>query len=136
MTKKFDRVLTEKELENRREILGKFIASGMGTEYESYMGVDLKTLKKLKEEGFLDPKDFQNDAPTAGEFMEFMERFPEVRAHGYAIGGKRYDSRVTIEGLHYEGIMSNELIGVLINELREADEFELDPEKGFRVWWD
>jgi hypothetical protein len=76
---------------------------------ERFSGLGVETLRTLVARNFADPADRQNDSPTLGEFLRFLEKHPEVRAHGYAVSPEREDYRVTIEGLEYAGPVSAEL---------------------------
>ena len=61
--------------------------------------LNLATLQELFAKHFIDPNDRQNDAPTAGQFKAFMERYPDYTAHGYAVTLDRNDYRVTLDGV-------------------------------------
>ncbi|HTM20305.1 MAG TPA: HEAT repeat domain-containing protein [Kofleriaceae bacterium] len=64
--------------------------------------VDLATMRTLIEERFTTLEMRQNEAPSTGELLQFMELWPEVTAHGYAVVPGRPDYRVTFEGLRCE----------------------------------
>jgi hypothetical protein len=64
--------------------------------------IDLPTMRTLVEERFTTMDMRQNDAPCTADFLQFMEQWPEVKAHGYAVVPSRADYRVTFEGLHCE----------------------------------
>ncbi len=66
----------------------------------SFKNLTLEKLEKLIELGFCDPVGRQNDSPTAQQFLKFMQKYPDVKAHGYCIHRGRKDYRMTIEGLH------------------------------------
>lgn len=89
----------------------------------------------LAMENFIDPYDSQNDSPTADEFREFINKYPEVTAHGYAVSPDRYDYRVTIEGIEYYGIVSKEMLIDFINLCRYADEFIIEDDMLY-CWFD
>ena len=65
----------------------------------AFWGLDVLTAHKLLQEGFADPKDRQNMAPSFNEFLMFMVENPSYKAHGYTVHKDRGDYRVTIEGL-------------------------------------
>jgi len=100
--------------------------------------ISLEQLEQLVRENFINLKDAQNDSPTAGEFLEFMRQYPEVRAHGYAqplLDSDFYNAyRVTIEGLIYRGPVSNELEEAF-DEFSTADEYRNEPNL-LRCWYD
>ena len=78
--------------------------------------------------------DKQNEAPTLGEFLEFMKLHPEFKAHGYIVSNDRDDRRITIEGL--EGTAKDELSLTEFKNLCEyADEFRCENGNCFS-WWD
>lgn len=100
-------------------------------------------LKQLLEEGFVDPEDRQNEAPTAREFSEFFDNASdpdEWRVSGYAISHDREDYRISIEGcvaewrLREDGSHQADMIA-FTNLFRFADEFELTATKAY-CWFD
>lgn len=92
-------------------------------------------LLKLFEEGFIDPNDKQNAAPTVRAFLEFMKQNPKVLAHGYAVSPKRDDYRVTIEGLTVPASdVTPQLEKRFIEFCKGTDELTL--KGGLRSWWD
>lgn len=122
--------------DNRDQILEPFFVykqwSGGIKRFEN---LTLEALEKLVKEGYADPEDAQNDAQTLGCMLEFMRKFPEVTAHGYAVEGSRYDCRVTLEGLRFDGKSSQELKTAFIDEFRKADEFVCEDNQLF-CWYD
>jgi hypothetical protein len=60
-------------------------------------------LKLLIDEQFINPSARHNDGPTAQEFLKFMERWPALRAGGYATHPERSDCRVSIDTLEFDG---------------------------------
>jgi len=119
------------DYQKRNDILG-VDTSG---DYTPIPEMSLDTLKQLEAAALLDPEETQNDSPSIREFMEFMRIHPGVTAHGYTIGGNRTDARVSIEGLHYSGVMTLEFAAEVANRFHFADEFEISV-NGFRIWWD
>jgi hypothetical protein len=97
--------------------------------------LDLKQLKELAENQFIDLEDAQNCSPTAGDFLEFMEKYPKVTAHGYVVSHKRNDYRVSLEGLSYKGRVNKELNKDFVYLCRHADEFVLE-DNTLYSWWD
>ncbi len=89
----------------------------------NFEGLNKKRFDLLLEENFIDPDDSQNESPTAKEFKDFMDRYPDVTAHGYAISPDRCDCRITIEGISYNGSVSKEMMKDFIDMCRYADEF-------------
>ena len=89
---------------------------------ERFQNIDISTLKSLKEIGCLDLGDRQNNSPTAGEFMKFMEKHPNVKCHGYMVSPFRRDYRITLEGLEcYENIAD---VKEDFEQFRDADEYK------------
>jgi hypothetical protein len=92
-------------------------------------------LHLLKDEGFLDLDQTQNDSPTVAEFIEFLEKHPGAFAHGYTIGSDRDDARVSLEGLAcHANKVTPTMLKDFITLCRHADEFSI--EDGLRSWWD
>lgn len=97
--------------------------------------LSIEQLKALEKEGLLDLEDSQNCSPTIKEFMEFMEEYPQVKAHGYIVSPKRDDCRISLEGLICNENITDELLFQFANGFHSADEFEISKEF-LRVWWD
>lgn len=111
-------------------------------EGESWLGgcrhfdeLDLSQLKELVENQFIDLEDAQNCSPTVGDFLEFMEKYPKVLAHGYAVSYNRDDYRVSLEGLSYKGRVTKELLKDFVYLCRHADEFNIE-DNTLYSWWD
>lgn len=59
---------------------------------EEYLGgirhfdrLTLGDLKKLIENKFIELEECQNDSPTTEEILQFIEKYPDYTAHGYAV---------------------------------------------------
>ena len=50
-----------------------------------FNNLDATTLGKLLDEGFANPRERQNEAPSIKRIYNFMRQYPEYRAHGYAV---------------------------------------------------
>jgi len=96
--------------------------------------ISLPQLELLVQENFIRLQEAQNDSPTTEEFLHFMRNFPEVKAMGYALPLYRDDYRVVIEGLKYNGHISDEL-GEAFDQFSEADEYENTFFK-LKCWYD
>lgn len=99
----------------------------------------LERLRHLLEEQFIDPDARQNEAPSTIEFYQFMEEWPEVTAHGYAVSIERDDYRIHIEGLDcdladVDEDRREELKEAFEELCGEATEYEADDE-GLYAWW-
>jgi hypothetical protein len=132
-----DDSLFNKDTKRRAEILGipdDYPFGGI----RKFKNATAEQIKTLIDENFLAPSDTQNDSPTAKEFLEFMEEYPEVKAHGYVVSPDRDDYRVTIEGLECpEFKLTEDSFGLYIDFIklcRHADEFEID--SCLYSWWD
>jgi len=68
-----------------------------------FEGLTLEKLEELLECGFAGPNDEHNLAPTTGQFIEFMRRYPQFTAHGFVTSPKREHCLVSIEGIELEG---------------------------------
>lgn len=77
---------------------------GGGAHFEN---LSLDRLKKLFALNFIDPNDKQNECPTAGEILQFMEKYPEYTANGYVISAERRDYRVTLTGVGKDSPVEN-----------------------------
>lgn len=118
---------------DREAITG--IKEPTGNEIKYFHDFDAITLKQLIKAGFLDPKSTQNYSPTAEEFVAFMERYPQFKAHGYIVSLERDDARITVEGIH--GTVNDlEEACSFANAFHYADEFIMMPRGYARVWWD
>ena len=65
----------------------------------SFEGLSLETLEKMVKNNFIDLDDAQNEAPSAGEILEFMKANPRFTCHGYAVSIERSDYAVMLEGV-------------------------------------
>lgn len=66
---------------------------------EAFCEIDWRTLRALIDEGFVDGSRRHHDSPTTREFASFIERWPQVSAHGFIDQPERDDARIVIEGL-------------------------------------
>jgi hypothetical protein len=64
-----------------------------------FTGLSVERLSKIIELDLCDVEDRQNDAPTIAAFHKFMQKWPDLKAHGYAVHHSRKDYRLSIEGL-------------------------------------
>jgi hypothetical protein len=123
----------------RDEILGTAHVRYAGG-VKSFAGLPAQALAQLIDEGFVAPHERQNHSPTAAEFLRFLVRWPQARAHGYAVSRRRPDYRVSIEGLECdlrtvpEGAITK-LRGEFELLCRGADEYQDDGARLF-AWWD
>ena len=118
---------------------GQLNDKGVFVDYDvvDFHGLTAKGMATLISEGFADPEDAQNSAPTFKEIMDFVEVHPDFTAHGYIVTPERDDYRVTVEGV--EGWTDDcEEERAFAKMFRCADEYECD-ERGdgyCRAWYD
>lgn len=93
------------------------------------------TGQTLVREGFLNPEDKQNEAPTAGQILNFMAQYPEIVAHGYVVSPFREDTRITLTGIRVPPDVSNVAARVAALEFcLHADDVRSSGE--IYCWWD
>lgn len=125
---------TEDQNKERLSLLGVETDNRLGG-IEHFENVDADTLQKLVDKGYASTYDKQNNAPTLGEFLEFMKHYPEFKAHGYVVSNDRKDRRITVEGL--KGVATEkEAIWDFKDLCEDADEFECDENGNCFSWWD
>lgn len=96
--KKCFRVLTASEQEERAKIIRSGARLTAQTDdYGQFSHMTPETARRLISEGYADPKDSQNGAPTFEEMTAFCEAHPGFTLEGYVIGGDRADARVTAD---------------------------------------
>ena len=100
-----------------------------------FEGLTLDQLNLLLDEGFIDPEERQNDAPTTIEFKSFLEAYPDATIHGYIISPNRDDYRISIEGAEYNGDVSKEMMIDFIEMFRFADDFTVS-DNCLYCWFD
>lgn len=88
-------------------------------------------LEKLLEDGYADPNDRQNDAPTYSELVEFAKTVPGSRLLGYVVTPTRPDCRITIEEIQIPKDSDRDACVKFAVFAHGSDEFD-----GFRAWWD
>jgi len=103
-----------------------------------FKNLNLEQLEQLVAENFIHLQEQQNNSPTTEEFLAFMRRFPEVKAHGYALPLEREDYSMSIEGLDYAGPVSDELeeaFDWVYMYKNEADDYINTPVRVY-CWYD
>lgn len=123
--------LTNEQFKTRTRILGHDTAP----DYVGFEHVTVDQLEELVKAGLANPDETQNESPTIAQFIAFMTKWPGALAHGYTIGGKRDDGRVSVEGLFVpKAEVTLELLKEFSGEFHTADEFDVDGD--LRCWWD
>lgn len=103
--------------------------------YRRFDDLPLDALKALIADKFIRLWEAQNDGSTVGEILQFMEKYPEYKAIGYAISLEREDYRVTLEGVYKDTEAASEDEMNDFMELFGAAD-ELNTEGYMRAWFD
>lgn len=124
-------------MEARDSIIGKdnFEVDGYWGGIRHFKNLTLAQLTELIELEFCDPAHRQNDSPTIEQFCKFMERFPFLYAHGYAVHRDREDYRVAIEGLSFKGKVSRGQVIAFRKFCKGADNLTANNNE-LHAWWD
>lgn len=93
------------------------------------------TLQILVDEGFADPEEAQNDAPTIGEILKYADGNENVFVSGYAVSIHRDDYRVSVDAVTqlFETERDRADFAIMF---RLADEFDISDERGGYAWFD
>lgn len=119
----------------REEILSPYFRGESQGGIRRFDELPLSELEKLMNYGFVD-RDEWNDCPGLVKvFLPFMRRYPEFKAHGYAVEWDRDDARTTVEGIVKYGPMTYQEIVDFTGSFLEADEFEIG-KRHARCWYD
>lgn len=107
----------------------------------SFYNLTLEKLEKLIENKFIDLDGRQNFSPTVGVFLDFMKKYPFIKAHGYAVCIERDDYRVTLEGLICKDSAKKYITSELQDEFKSfSKRYRADIVKAQKVklysWWD
>lgn len=113
--------------EERDLLLSKYYVQRDMGGVRRFEGLGADILSTLIAKGYADPEDRQNEGPPIKEFLEFMLKYPQYKAHGYAVSFSRTDHRVSIEGLEckVKGLnASSEAAMAFLLKFRNADELQ------------
>lgn len=124
---------TTKQDNERYKLLNVNKEDGFGG-YTRYDFANIETLKTLIQKGYLNPHEAFNDSPCVFEFIEFMEKYPEFKAHGYIVDNERDDRRISIEGVRGYP-QSAEAAEAFEDMFHRADEFNTSEDE-FYCWYD
>ncbi|MUG94344.1 hypothetical protein F7734_18965 [Scytonema sp. UIC 10036] len=99
----------------------------------------VEQLQQLVDLGFASPIEKQNFSPAICEFLTFG-RIQKSRGfvftfEGYVISPFREDYRVSIDGIVFNGMVSQELIDDFEAFITSPDELDIKPNY-LRAWWD
>ena len=101
-----------------------------------FNNLDVNTLGKLLDEGFADPRERQNEAPSIKRIYNFMRQYPEYKAHGYVVEAERPDCRISVEGVEKQGGYENRKeLSDFCKLFGHADELTADA-AGMYCWFD
>lgn len=129
--------LTKKQDRERHELMG--VPYTDNYDIKPFMEISLPVLNQLMDKGYLDPLESYNCAPLVEEYIPFMEKCPEARAHGYLVTPKREDCRISIEGLSVKAkegeSLPLETIFLFTDFFRNADDFSISA-KELYCWFD
>ena len=101
-----------------------------------FTALDVNTLGKHIDEGFADPRERQNEAPSIKRIYSFMRQYPEYRAHGYAVEAERPDYRISLEGVEKQGgYADRKELSDFCRLFGNADEFNADAAEMY-CWFD
>jgi hypothetical protein len=125
---------------NRRAEILNLPDTNLDEDLTRFHGLDLERLNQLLDEHFISREGRQNCSPSTVEFRDFLEQWPEVEAHGYAVCARREDYRATIEGLECDlTTVVSERRSALRSAFhafcRHADELEMEDDLLWS-WWD
>ena len=98
-------------------------------------GITKDQLKLLLDKKFINPDEKQNACPSVSQIYEFMTKYPDYQAHGYAVSPEREDYRVSLEGVMKNGPSeSKEEMHDFTKLFRNADEFQMNDK--MYCWFD
>ena len=101
-----------------------------------FTDLDVNTLGKLIDEGFADPCERQNEAPSIKRIYNFMRQYPEYKAHGYVVEAERPDYRISIEGVEkQDGFENRKELATFCKLFGHADELTADATEMY-CWFD
>lgn len=104
-----------------------------------FHNLDAQNATDLYEEGFLNLDDRQNESPTVGEMLEWVQENPDGYIHGYMVEPGRNDYRVSFEGVGRKATPEKPITAQEVMEFtnlfRHADSFEVSDDELY-AWWD
>jgi hypothetical protein len=118
--------------------LDTYVQTFTNNDYVHIDQVSLLAIEHLMINKFIDPQATQNDSPSVQKFFDFARNYPleMITFHGYLIGPKRDDCRISIEGLLMGGpLLESKAREEFILFCRKADELEVSADT-LRSWWD
>lgn len=100
-------------------------------------GLTIDQIDQLDELGIIDHNECQNDSPSIGEIIEFIQGMNSDGwyVHGYCVCAERSDFRITFEGVGKKTAPTMKEMIKFVKMFRDADDFEMD-EDGMYCWYD
>lgn len=98
--------------------------------------LEYEEVSELVDERFIQMGDSHNFSPQYGEFIELMERYEGITAHGYVVSPYREGTRVTIEGVSHDG--KPEEVDLIMDfwEVAQTTDVCYIEDSGLYCWWD
>lgn len=122
-------------MNKREELLNPFYVGKSFGGIRRFAGLPLTVLESLISDGFADPDDAQNNAPTLGEIRDFLRDNPGYTSHGYAVSEDRDDYRISLEGVEFIGSTTVEQVTAFGSMFGHADEITIG-EGRLHCWFD
>ncbi|MDF9839845.1 MULTISPECIES: hypothetical protein [unclassified Paenibacillus] len=127
-----------RDVERRDDLLGirgEWAALKNSHSVRDFDYIDVHILKELIENKYIDPLDTQNESPSVEEMFLFMNKYPIIRAKGYAVSPFRKDYRVSIDTLFVpKRFVSRRFKQEFLSFCASADELTAKPR--LHAWWD
>lgn len=108
-------------------IFGKYEPATYIGGIKRFENLSLGTLKKLVSLNFISLDDRHNCCPKVINIINFMEKYPDYTALGYAVSAKRADYRVSLEGVSKNSFADTiKEFDDFLYLFRDADEINTD----------
>jgi hypothetical protein len=105
----------------------------------NFSSLPVDSLQQLIAQGFVNPIERQNDAPTIQAFVAFAREQAvngvDFTFQGYAVSPFREDYRVSIDGILFRGTYPHQVLAAFHQFVRGADDISVNSEYLF-AWWD
>ena len=105
-----------------------------------FNNVDINKLIDLYDEGYADPNDRQNNAPSIGEIIDFYHYHssPEQTVRNFLVSGyvvvpTRRDYRISVDEVSFD--FDNEALDDVVDFIKYADEQSCENNHA-EAWWD
>ena len=130
------RVINTNQMNNqeRNSLLQPYFEEGEFGGVRYFKRLPLEVLERLIDRGFVEMEPW-NECPGMEVFLPFLRRNPLFNAHGYAVSPERPDTRITIEGVEFDGSLSKAKIIDFFMTFRGADDMYIGPDHA-RCWYD